>query len=86
MTVSKTKFSLLIRFDKYDFTNRIANPLIEFIKKGKFRYIDLSKTWIIENNILNEEKVEMYLTMSDQKSVIPSEWTNPKGFAKKIAY
>ncbi len=86
MTVSKTKYSLLIRFDKYDFTNRIANPLIEYMKKGNFRYIELSKTWIIENNATNEKKIEESLLLSNQKTIIPSDWTNPKGFGKKIAY
>jgi|WetSurMetagenome_2_1015567.scaffolds.fasta_scaffold626481_1 hypothetical protein len=86
MTVSKTKNSLYIRFDKYDFNKRIANPLIEYMKKCNFRYIELSKTWIIDNTLFNEEKVDKCLAISNKDTTIANDWTNPKSFGKKIIY
>ena len=86
MTVSKTKNSIYIRFDKYDYNNKIAKPLIEHMKKSNHRYIELSKTWMIDNTILNEEKVDKCLAISNKDTTIANDWTNPKGFGKKIVY
>ena len=86
MTVSNTIDCIYIRFNKYDLNKRIANPLIEYMKKGNFRYIEMSKTWIIDNNLRNKEKVDDCLALSNKDSIIPQDWTKPKGFGNKIVY